>query len=685
MENRSARPGPPVKILLPPLLGLFMSAALSAAPRTATSHPPLHEPVFSGDTRLPQDAVHFVDSRAGDNTGPGTKDRPWRTIQHGLAQLTAGDTLVLRGGVYHENVTCSVVGQPDRPITIRSFPGETAILDGGIPEFQNHPSAAWKPGDAPGEYVSTTAYRNIRDVLGLFGDSQIGLQTYWHHDNLVSENETTAPANGTAFYCGPGLYYNKESGRIHVRLAHTFQKTAGFVNYRGETDPRKLPLVIAPFRSVPLFVDQAMHVRFLDLVIRGGGLNTVVMHFAVDVQFDYVTIFGGTYCIRAKNSGPVRMTNCGVIGQIPPWGYWSDNALQTYDPVYYDPFTQPPEPRSARNVARLPTHALLVTEGAEESDVFAYPFNNHWTISQCEFADGHDGIYFNGRHMELHHCLLTRVQDDGFYLSAPTPQAVNDDVHIYKNYIAGSMTPFGAHTRSVSKGSVLIYGNIVDMRFLTQMYRPSEKFPEGRFTSGALFLAHGRGMVSGMENIGFYHNTFVVSGRQFAGSTYARTHPESVREVLNNIFVYTDLLPPLRLGEPLDGRADLDANLHWAPGHDPASPEEWIANIQNSVASKTNVTTWGGRPWAEHSRYGDPRFRQWTPGNPGPETYQLSPGSMAATMAIPIPSEPKFRAEVSGPAVGALQEGDTLRVGINLRTTAGQIPVPLSVSQPGKP
>ena len=650
-----------------------MSTHLAATPPQG-SHPALHKPVFSGDTDLPEEAVYFVEPLAGNDANAGSKDQPWRSIQHGLTQLTAGDTLILRGGIYYENVTCSVVGQPDRPITIRSFPGEEAVLDGGISEFQKDPAAAWEPGPAPGEFVSTKPYRNIRDVLGLFGDSQIGLQTYWHHDNLVSPDETTAPGNGVPFYCGPGLYYNKHSGRIHVRLAHTFQTAPGFVNYRGQTDPRKLPLVIAPFRSVPLFLDQAMHVRFQDLVIRGGGLNTLLMHFAVDVQFDYVTIYGGTYCIRAKNSGPVRMTNCGIIGQIPPWGYWSDNALQTYDPVYYDPFTQPPEPRSARNVARLPTHALLVTEGAEESDVFAYPYNNHWTISQCEFTDGHDGIYLNGRHMDLHHCLLTRIQDDGFYLSAPTPQAINDDIHIYRNYVAGSMTPFGAHTRSVSSGSILIYGNVVEMRFLTQMYRPSEKHPEGRFTSGTLFLAHGRGKVAGMENIAFYHNSFVLSGLQFAGSTYARTHPESIREVMNNIFVYTERLPALRLGEPLDGRADLDANLHWAPGHDPAAPDQWIADIRDSVASKTNVTTWGGRPWAVNSRYGDPLFRQWTSEHPGSNTFQLSPGSMAASMAVPIPSNPKLKDGVSGPAVGALQTGDTLRVGIDLRMAAGKTP-----------
>src|SRR4029079_7093076 len=130
-----------------------------------------------------------------------------------------------------------------------------------------------------GEYRSTKTYKNIRDVVGLFGDSNIGLQTYWYRMDLQADNEMWIN-NPEKFidpmYCGPGLWYDKPTGRIHVRLAHTKLEVLGDKNYRGETDPRKLPLVIAPFNSVPLRVDQAMHVRFQDLVVRGGGFNAVI-------------------------------------------------------------------------------------------------------------------------------------------------------------------------------------------------------------------------------------------------------------------------------------------------------------------------------------------------------------------------------------------------------------------------
>ncbi len=578
------------------------------------------------------------------------------------------------GGTYFENVYCAVVGTKDQPITIRSYPGEVAILDGGFSEYQTHPAEAWEPGKADGEFVSQRSHRNIRDVLGMFGDSNIGLQTYWHLEYLLASEEKTAAGNSIPFYCGPGIYYDKETGRIHVRLAPTNQDRPGFVNYSGETDPRKLPLVIAPFRSVPLHVDQAMHVRFQDLVIRGGGYNTVLMSFAVDIRFDYVTIFGGTYCIRSKNSGPVEMANCGIFGQIPPWGYWSDNALQTYDPVYYDPFTQPPEPRAARNVARLNTHALLITEGAEESDVFFYPFNNHWKITQCEFGDSHDGIYFNGREMELSHCLLSRIQDDGFYLSSPSPLPINENIHIYNNYIAGSITPFGAHLRGSSSGHYFIYGNIVDMRFLTQMYRPSEKFPEGKFTTGALFAAHGRGVVQGIDNILFCHNTFIVSGNQFAGGTVGRTHPDSVRNVMNNIFVYEQKLPGIPKKETLVGQANLDGNLHWVAAPDAMIPADWIREIQESPASRWNVEKWKGKPWAAHSLYDNPEFQSWAPSRLDQNDYRLKDSSPALNLGVAFPEQDQLLGPARGRTVGALGTKDPLKVGINRRVLAGDHP-----------
>ena len=172
--------------------------------------------------------------------------------------------------------------------------------------------------------------------------------------DLIAKNELWIQNKETRevdpVYCGPGIWYDKQSGRIHARFTHTHIENPEVSNYRGETDPRKLPVVLAPFDSVPLLIDQAMNVRFQDLIIRGGGFNTVKLQFGVNVEFDNLTVFCATYGLRANSTGPLKITNSGFHGGIPPWGFRNENSLHTYTPTFYDPFY--PEPGVAnRNIA----------------------------------------------------------------------------------------------------------------------------------------------------------------------------------------------------------------------------------------------------------------------------------------------------------------------------------------------
>lgn len=73
----------------------------------------------------------FYVSPTGDDSNPGTLQAPWRTIQHAANAASAGSTVNVRGGVYEERVTINVSGDARHGyVTFRSYPGETAILDG---------------------------------------------------------------------------------------------------------------------------------------------------------------------------------------------------------------------------------------------------------------------------------------------------------------------------------------------------------------------------------------------------------------------------------------------------------------------------------------------------------------------------------------------------------------------------
>jgi hypothetical protein len=72
----------------------------------------------------------FYVSPTGSDLSPGTLTQPFATVQHGVNQLLAGDTLLLRAGNYHEDVTVPSSGTSSAPITIAAYPGEIPTLLG---------------------------------------------------------------------------------------------------------------------------------------------------------------------------------------------------------------------------------------------------------------------------------------------------------------------------------------------------------------------------------------------------------------------------------------------------------------------------------------------------------------------------------------------------------------------------
>lgn len=658
-------------------------AAEAAAP---ASHAPLRPLPTASQRPRSEGPGFYADARRGADANPGTEAAPWRTINHALKNLSPGDTLYLRGGTYYENVYCAVAGRPDAPVTVRSFPGELAVIDGGIPEFQESPAEAWAPapGGAAGEYRSARPYKNVRDVVGMFGDSFVGLQTYWHAADLRAGNELLILDKGVArpVYCGPGLWYDKQTGFVHARLAHTHVDAPSIANYAGETDPRELPLIVAPFNSVPLLVDQAMHVRFQDLVVRGGGHRSVVLQFGVDLAFENVTVYAGTYGIWSKGTGPLKMTDCAVYGMIPPWSFWDDNALHTYTPDGYDPFVAA-APGAGRNIARLPTHALLVTEGSFEFEVFYYPYNHDWEVARCEFAHGHDGVYLSGRRIRFHHNLVDDNQDDAIYLSSPTPY-ISDDVRVYQNLVRQCMTPFGAHARGGPGGELFIYRNVVDLRKPLRFSRPTPEQPKGLDYRGSLSVqTHDAGHILHMEKMNFYQNTFL--GRANADpppwgqGTLHGADPKASRRVLNNIFVYqgaSTSYPALGWDAGAE-EADLqvDGNLHWNPHPQAKVPPDLFRAVRELPVSKRNAARYGAA-WEANGVAGDPQFTQFDTDPRSPNDYRLRPGSPARGAGVTLPEgwpDPLRPPGGSPPDIGALPIGaEPLRVGIGGRHVASE-------------
>lgn len=630
------------------------------------SHPPLRPLPEISKRPMDKGPGFFVDAAKGSDKNDGAEKSPWLTINHALGQLKPGDTLYLRGGVFHENVYCAVAGKKQAPITLRSYPGERAIIDGGLPEFQREPDKVWEPvkDGAPGEFRSVKPHKNIRDVVGLFGDSHIGLQTYWHLDDLRAKNELwiadpAAKKMVLPVYCGPGLWYDRQTGHIHVRLAHTHLENPQVPNYKGETDPRKLPLILAPFNSVPLLVDMASHVRFQDLVIRGGGHNCVVLQTAIDVEFDNVVIFAGSYGLRSRGTGPLRMTHSAIHGMIPPWGWRTENGLYTYSPRYYDPFIPVPPKDNARNIARLPTHAVLVTEGSYEFEIFHYPYNHDWDISNCEFTDGHDGVYLSGHNIRFRHNWVDSMQDDAIYLSSPSHN-FSDNIHIHQNLITRALMAFSCNSTGGPGGNIYIYRNIADLRRGTLVDRPDPKNPQGKVTTYHVFLVHGRDLL-GIESLHFYQNTFVspaLSG-SFAHRTWVSTTDRTTRRVFNNLCIYLKNYPDLQVTSAPAHDLALDGNLHWCFEPKAKLPEGFLEKVRACPASEKNKKNYPPG-WAAHDVVADPKLLRFDQDPATPADFRLHESSPARGKGIVLPAaweDPLRLKDGSRPDIGALPLG----------------------------
>ena len=74
--------------------------------------------------------THWYVAPNGNDAHNGTFRQPFKTIANALSRVAPGDTVFLREGSYGEFVIPTRSGEPGRMITLKSYPGETAKIDG---------------------------------------------------------------------------------------------------------------------------------------------------------------------------------------------------------------------------------------------------------------------------------------------------------------------------------------------------------------------------------------------------------------------------------------------------------------------------------------------------------------------------------------------------------------------------
>jgi hypothetical protein len=584
----------------------FAAAMLTAAenlPAAAAfhTHPATRPLPAASDRPMADGPSFFVDPVQGDDRNEGTEQEPWKTLNHALRQrqggpLAPGDTLYLRGGTYYEAVIVTVRGTAEQPITVRSYPGELAVIDAGLREFYEDPAGAWEPvpGGAAGEFRSTKSY-DYGGGFGNFGDSMVPLFRYMTIEDLRSTNEFNRPGLGnrnpdpTGIYAGPGVRRDPNTGRIHVRLAHTQLAGLGERHYRGETDPRKVPLVIAG-HEYALRVEGARHVRFQDLVVRGGERSAVriaedaeaITEDAEDLEFDGVTFYGSNAALRVSRTSRLKLIHCDLRGHKAPW------------------------------------HSRFHLKNRAAAGYLVYAAGRNFEFAHCELTDHHDCMqfYFTDG-LRFHHNLVDNFDDDGL---EPGPKKERGQALIYQNLITRCNNPFSAHGQkqpgdppvpSEDGSGVYLYRNVIDLRQGSYKAPPSEPDPPGEFLhhhSG--WLAHEHGSPT-LAVYYIYHNTFLLPGKP-ANGFYAHTWGShlggTTRRVFNNIFVQAEELPGLNvrsLAEDHDFQAD--ANLYWSVKEGPRHRGDYFEPLRQSPLFEASRKRYPPG-WGSNDLFANPEF-----------------------------------------------------------------------------
>jgi hypothetical protein len=651
---------------------MVVAVAIASLPLAANgaeyaSHPPTRPLPIAADRPLADGPAKFVDAKSGSDENAGTQAKPWKTFAHAAGQLAPGDTLYLRGGVYFEHAAVTVSGTSGKPLTIRAYPGELVVLDGGIPEFETSPETAWEPfdGGAEGEYRSTKTYPGLTsrpdqtNLLGNFVDSMVPLHGYHFVGDLRSDNPYWNIGNKVGeegyVYCGPGVWYDAETGRIHARLAHTKLPGLGDDNYRGETDPRKTPLVIAAQAAGPvLALDGVRHVRLQDLVLRGAREATLDIADARNIELDGLTIYGGSAPIRVRDTVGLRMQHTACRGLAAPWTFRGSLKYRAI------------ESRLFSASGRDPT-------GAAHGD---------FEIAYCEFTDSVDGVFLGSVHrVRFHHNLLDNVSDDGIFLTATTGYdgvTPGGDVQIYQNHLARCLTTFAfgvghGRQKTIAGGKqtgsgIRIFRNVFDFRRPVMYHWPTG--PEGpqEITSlGRVASDHGG---PAWEPMWIYHNTILAGDPPryeylTDGLSRAMGHGTS-RRVLNNIVCQLQGMP----GETLpDAATDYaaDANLLWSISDGPAYTGEIFAKFRGSPAFEQSQQRYAPG-WTAHDRFADPQFVGYRADWREPVDVRPAKASPAIDAGVALPKawpDPLRDADPGAPDIGALPAGASAwRVGV---------------------
>ena len=227
-----------------------------------------------------QGAFYYV-SPEGNDKFPGTSpDKPLKSLKQALYKARSGDTVMVKGGIYREELWREWRTGNQKPITVKAFPDETPVITFGwsVKNWKKLPGGLWA-SDFP--YAVCDLWQRLT------------LDRYLRVDSMELLQKQ------------PGAFFqDPRSGKLYVNP----------FNGSWHDDPEKAGFTAIPYGTgrTPLPFDDTKATRF-----RRSGLSVVGNNLVFEgLSFEFHGASG--FSIRGRKMdnfyGSVRLRNCSAIG-----------------------------------------------------------------------------------------------------------------------------------------------------------------------------------------------------------------------------------------------------------------------------------------------------------------------------------------------------------------------------------
>ena len=141
--------------------------------------------------------TYYVSNSIGDDNFDGSIDSPFETIGKAISKIDAGDSVIIRGGLYHEEILIDNLNSSiSSPTLIKSFDGETVVIDGTIEILgqwnDDNSNSSIKVLNGIDDQITQLFVGNEQMVMARWPNAQFNDQSIFDKHNWAEGDESTS-------------------------------------------------------------------------------------------------------------------------------------------------------------------------------------------------------------------------------------------------------------------------------------------------------------------------------------------------------------------------------------------------------------------------------------------------------------------------------------------------------------